>query len=200
MTGDKKKDGAAKYSEFYRKYGNPHYGGKKQIISKSLAAKLAKSKNPLEDGIEEEEVDFDDDNEERRPLGLRMRMRADDEEEKIKRGNPAASGDLVVSIRNDLVDGDEDEEPDEDLARYTRRGKRGSVWDRLDSKRGGDDRNRGSDQRRVSDRSRGIVSRHSREEKKTSVWSRLSVTETQRDDYKMKDNRRVMYSNIRIKK
>ena len=97
---DKKERGAGKFSEYYRKYGNPHYGGKKNLMSSSLAEKLKKlaeegggeiemeppSTNRFDDEAEEEEKEVP-----RRPLGLRMRMRADDEEEKNPSKSPKKS-------------------------------------------------------------------------------------------------------------
>lgn len=85
-SSDKKKPRAGKFSEYYRKYGNPHYGGKKNIMSSSLAEKMkmmaAESGADLD--MEEDAPTPEEPPIPQKPLGLRMKMRADEEEEKQK--------------------------------------------------------------------------------------------------------------------
>ena len=176
-SSDKKIFGQGKYSEYYRKYGNPRFGGKKHIVSSSLADKLKKMSEegggeidmddqPVKISVKDRiqvTVDKEDDDEQepiplRRPLGLRMRMRADDEVKKSE-GSP---------------------------------NKKKSIWQRLDKD------SKPSIQDRLGKKSLGI-SKNKPSSSSISVWSRLSLE----DDSKSKDSsssRAVLYSNIRRNK
>jgi hypothetical protein len=181
--GDKKKSGAGKFSEYYRKYGNPHYGGKKQIMSGSLAEKLKKMSD-MEGNLDEDD-DGDDvkqrvvmpaeDDEgrdspspTRRPAGLRMKMRADDEEAESGRGRTF-----------DKFDSERD---------------RKSVWDRLEKPSVLD---------RIGNSSRVIQRKKvtgSESSSSLSVWSRLSLTNSSSSSKNEGNKRKVLHTNIRIKK
>lgn len=178
--GDKKKAGAGKFSEYYRKYGNPHYGGKKQLMSGSLAEKLKKM-SEMEGGLDEDDDDGDDVNQRlpaagredrrsesppRRPAGLRMKMRADDEEEES--GKPRS------------------------FNKFTSEKDKKSVWDRLEKPSVLD---RIGNSSRVIQRKKGTGSESS---SSLSVWSRLSLANP--SSKKEGNKRNVLYSNIRIKK
>ena len=169
---DKKKSGAGKFSEYYRRYGNPHYGGKKQLMSGSQAEKL-KTMSQMEGGMDDDEEpearvkrlpvrEDSPDSPPRRPLGLRMKMRADDEEEEQSRRK-------------------QDEAPADP------EGKK-SVWDRLEKP---------SALQRIGSTSR-VIQRKKGDSAHVSVWSRLSLPSSATQ--KPKQSRTVMYSNIRIKK
>lgn len=205
---DKKKTGAGKFSEYYRKYGNPHYGGKKQIMSSSLAEKLKKMSemegmNDDEDAADE----FDDnagikkgrdessfrerspDSPPRRPLGLRMKMRADDEEEEKAR---------VKTV--DTSDGDKKSVWDrlENRSVKDRLEKR-SVMDRLDKGSVLDRLDKGSVLDRIGGSSRVIQrTRIGGRGSAQSVWNRLSGDAS--SARKEGEKRSVLYSNIKIKK
>lgn len=196
-SGDKKKTGAGKFSEYYRKYGNPHYGGKKQIMSSSLADKLKKMSemegmNDDEDAAEEfddvrasvtDESSFRQSSPEsppRRPLGLRMKMRADDEEEE-----KARSKTLHAS--------------DKDKKSVWDRLENRSVKDRLEKKSVMDRLDKGSVLDRIGGSSRVIQrTRISSRGSAQSVWDRLSGNES--SGRKEGGKRSVLYSNIKIKK
>ena len=185
---DKKKSGAGKYSEYYRKYGNPHYGGKKQLMSSSLAEKL-KNMSEMEGGLEEDD-DADDgapvrsDRDQspvsppRKPLGLRMKMRADDEEE--ENGRPRT------------------------FDKYKSESDKKSVWDRLEKPSALDRLDKPSVLDRIGSSSRVIQRKRGNAADASgalSVWSRLSL-EPQSSSSGRKDGKKrsVLYSNIRIKK
>lgn len=106
LLSDKKEPGAAKYSVYYQKHGNPHFGNKKQLVTKATAEKIQARLNGLpveEEGngtkqdnddamedipdeaeSEEEEKEKEDEDELAKRSGLRMKMRADEEEERVK--------------------------------------------------------------------------------------------------------------------
>lgn len=179
-NSDKKIFGQGKYSEYYRKYGNPRFGGKKHIVSSTLAEKL---KRMAEEGggnidLGEElprksvreriqvKVDRDEDEEEgeeeeerpRRPLGLRMRMRADDE------GRKSSSS--------------QDK----------------SIWDRLDR----------NSKPSIMDRlgKKSITISKNKKSSTLSVWSRLSLKpdaeeSSSKESNKSSSSRAVLFSNIR---
>lgn len=191
---DKKILGAGKYSEFYRRHGNPHYGGRKNLISKSLAEKLAKNPNALEEGLPEEDISLEADLE---PVisssnkRLRMKMRADEEEE-------ANAQNILISIPNneimerDLLDDELEEEREVHVG-----SRRKSIWDRLGPQKSGSDREWG-----LSRRSRGI-DRSDDTRDRVSVFSRLSYGPSESRDqpsFKLSKSRHVAYSNLRIKK
>lgn len=192
---DKKIQGAGKYSEYYRKHGNPHYGGRKNLISRSLAEKLAQNPQAVEKGLPEEDFfqpdpGFVDEEAFSSTRKLRMRMRADEEEE-------GKGENIVISIPNDAVmDRDSlDEELDPDMDREVE-GKK-SIWDRLGPRRG--DRELG-----LSTRSRGIHRSGYREDKdRVSVFTRLSYGPAEgrnRSSFQPSKSRNVVHSNLRIKK
>ena len=59
LLTDKKEPGAAKFSIYYQKHGNPHYGNKKQLVTKSTAEKIQArllGKTPGEDAQGDEEI------------------------------------------------------------------------------------------------------------------------------------------------
>ena len=200
---DKKIQGAGKYSEYYRKHGNPHYGGRKNLISKSLAEKLAQNPEALEKGLPEEDFlepdpEFiDEEAAFSSTRKLRMRMRADEEEE-------AKAQNIVISIPNDAaMDRDVlDEELDLDMDHevYVDRNKK-SIWDRLGPRRGDrEDRELG-----LSTRSRGIhrSSGYREDRERASVFTRLSYGPSEgrnRSSFQPSKSRNVVHSNIRIKK
>lgn len=196
-VNDKKIHGAGKYSEFYRKHGNPHYGGQKNLISKSLAEKLAKYPRALEEGLPvDDDLSFEIEEEE--PLRypptrkLRMKMRADEEEE-------AKSQNILISIPNDdamdLLD-EELEEVDIDREVFVE-SKKKSIWQRLGPQRN-DPRER---EWGLSTRSREIG--RSSHLDRASVFSRLSFGPSEsrdRSSYKPPKSRSIVRSNLRIKK
>lgn len=177
---DKKRSGAGKFSEYYRKYGNPHYGGKKQLMSGSLAEKL-KNMSEMEGGLEEEDDDADvhpaarsgrersPASPPRKPLGLRMKMRADEEEE--ENGRPRS------------------------FDKFKSESEKKSVWDRLEKPSVLD---------RIGSTSRVIQRKRQNPSDASgslSVWSRLSLApQSSSSDRKEGNKRSVLYSNIRIKK
>lgn len=176
---DKKKTGAGKYSEYYRKYGNPHYGGKKQLMSGSLAEKL-KNMSEMEGGLDDDDLEEEQTVSARRrrepspdvshkPLGLRMKMRADDEEE--ENGRPRS------------------------FDKFSSESDKKSVWDRLEKRSVLD---------RVGDSSRVIQRKRGKESDSSggslSVWSRLSLPSKSSPEQKSGKKRNIVYSNIRPKK
>lgn len=197
-VNDKKIQGAGKYSEFYRKHGNPHYGGRKNIISKSLSEKLARNPDALEQGFLDDALYESDQGPTEAPLPrlLRMKMRADDEEE-------ARSQKILVSIPNDdamdrdLLGGDLEVEADREVHVESRKR---SIWDRLGPKRD-ETKERES---WLSRRSRGIDRADYRDSRdRVSVFSRLSygpLESRDRPTFRPSNSRNIVYSNLRIKK
>jgi hypothetical protein len=172
-TSDKKKPRAGKFSEYYRKYGNPHYGGKKNIMSSSLAEKLklmaAESGADLdmEEDAPAPEEKAEESPQPKKPLGLRMKMRADEEEEKQK--SPQK-----ISPRK-------------------------SIWERLDTS-GRESSSRPSVLDRLGRKS-VTITRTNREKASggLSVWSRLAL-ESDSSNQKTESsssNRTVVHTNIR---
>lgn len=167
LLTDKKEPGAAKFSVFYQKHGNPHFGNKKQLVTKATAEKIQAriSGQPVEeeqnetpapendekmeelndevvDSVSEEEED--DTETLARRSGLRMKMRADEEEERVK------SRAISPPVRK-------------------------SIWERLDDR--GSQKSSVFD--RLGERSR-VISRRKRQDshepyltKRVSVFSRL---------------------------
>ena len=157
---DKKEPGAAKYSLFYQKHGNPHFGNKKQLVTKATAEKIKarleqteiinkeddkmdESNNEIESEEDEEEEEEEDIETLAKRSGLRMKMRADEEEEKAK------SQTITLSSS------------------------RKSIWERLDDR----GPNRGSVFDRLGARSRTIGRRRNHHDpyfsKRVSVFYRL---------------------------
>lgn len=197
-VNDKKIQGAGKYSEFYRRHGNPHYGGRKNLISKSLAEKLAQNPKALEEGLpEDDDLYFETEEPQISPPSrkLRMKMRADDEEE-------AKAQNILISIPNsdamerDLLDEEFEDEVDIDREVIVQ-SKKKSIWERLGPKRD----NLREREFGLSTRSRDIgrSSHHDR----ASVFSRLSYGPSEsrdRPSYSPTKSRNVIRSNLRIKK
>lgn len=99
---DKKMPGAEKHSEYYKKYGNPNYGGMTGLISNSRKRRMRESKSASFALGSARSMDTGDDSDRDRSLlgarqravkRMRMRMYADEEEEKQRRGKrPGALG------------------------------------------------------------------------------------------------------------
>ncbi|XP_077510197.1 uncharacterized protein LOC144121116 isoform X1 [Amblyomma americanum] len=99
---DKKMPGAEKHSEYYKKYGNPNYGGMTGLISNSRKRRMREAKSASFALGSARSMDTGDDSDRDRSLlgarqravkRMRMRMYADEEEEKQRRGKrPGALG------------------------------------------------------------------------------------------------------------
>ncbi|XP_075541057.1 uncharacterized protein LOC142575524 [Dermacentor variabilis] len=99
---DKKMPGAEKHSDFYKKYGNPNYGGMTGLISNSRKRRMREAKSASFALGSARSMDTEDDSDRGRSLlgarqravkRMRMRMYADEEEEKQRRGKrPGALG------------------------------------------------------------------------------------------------------------
>lgn len=99
---DKKMPGAEKQSEYYKKYGNPNYGGMTGLISNSRKRRMREAKSASFALGSARSMDTGDDSDRDRSLlgarqravkRMRMRMYADEEEEKQRRGKrPGALG------------------------------------------------------------------------------------------------------------
>lgn len=99
---DKKMPGAEKHSDFYKKYGNPNYGGMTGLISNSRKRRMREAKSASFALGSARSMDTGDDSDRDRSLlgarqravkRMRMRMYADEEEEKQRRGKrPGALG------------------------------------------------------------------------------------------------------------
>uniref|UniRef100_A0A1E1X5X9 Nuclear cap-binding protein subunit 3 n=1 Tax=Amblyomma aureolatum TaxID=187763 RepID=A0A1E1X5X9_9ACAR len=99
---DKKMPGAEKHSEYYKKYGNPNYGGMTGLISNSRKRRMREGKSASFALGSARSMDTGDDSDRDRSLlgarqravkRMRMRMYADEEEEKQRRGKrPGALG------------------------------------------------------------------------------------------------------------
>ncbi|KAH8039070.1 hypothetical protein HPB51_004995 [Rhipicephalus microplus] len=94
--------GAEKHSEYYKKYGNPNYGGMTGLISNSRKRRMREAKSASFALGSARSMDTGDDSDRDRSLlgarqravkRMRMRMYADEEEEKQRRGKrPGALG------------------------------------------------------------------------------------------------------------
>lgn len=99
---DKKMPGAEKQSEYYKKYGNPNYGGMTGLISNSRKRRMREAKSASFALGSARSMDTGEDSDRDRSLlgarqravkRMRMRMYADEEEEKQRRGKrPGALG------------------------------------------------------------------------------------------------------------
>ncbi|KAM7310180.1 hypothetical protein ISCGN_007117 [Ixodes scapularis] len=121
---DRKGPGAEKQSEYYRKYGNPNYGGMTGLISGSRKRRMrrgAASRDPSRSDDESHGEAGRGSGQQR--VAKRMRMYADDEEDRLQRRKQATLSDADWAPTPWSSPGrspPSDEEP-----------RSGTVWDRL---------------------------------------------------------------------
>uniref|UniRef100_A0A2R5LL77 Nuclear cap-binding protein subunit 3 n=1 Tax=Ornithodoros turicata TaxID=34597 RepID=A0A2R5LL77_9ACAR len=128
---DKKTTGAEKRSEYYKKYGNPNYGGMTGLISRSRKRRMREqmsdnAEGQKSDGELEEEAEADDQDEQMEPKRMRMKMYADEEEEKIRKKKISRRRTNVPTPPTPWSTPGNSPTSDEDPAQGS-----GSVWDRL---------------------------------------------------------------------